>query len=193
MLSMNELKPGTLIELENEPYQVLESRHSKIAKGRPVMQTKVRNLITGKVRPETFQQSDKLPEAEVERLQAKFAYRTKSEFFFVVEPNGGEDESTTNKISFTEDILGEKTGYLKKDTPVEIYTFREKPISIELPLKVTLEVKDAPPAIKGDTVQGALKEVTLETGATVKTPLFVEAGEKIEVDTRTGAYIRRVN
>lgn len=182
---MNDLKPGVLIELENEPYQVLEAHHLKVAQRRPVMQTKIRNLITAKVRSETFQQSDKVAEANIERKKTKFAYRTRDEFFFQAE-NG-------EKFGFKEDVLQEKIGYLKKDLPVEILVFNEKPISLELPIKVVLRVKDAPPGVKGDTVQGGLKDVLLETGIMVKTPLFVESGDFIEIDTRTGAYTRRAN
>lgn len=181
---MNDLKPGVLIDLEGEPYQVLESNHNKVAQRRPVMQTKIRHLISGKVRAETFQQSDKITEADLEQLKAKFIYRTKNEFFFQMDDG--------RKMGFDEKILTEKTGYLKKDLPVEIYVFKGKPISVELPIKVTLEVKDAPPATRGDTVQGALKEAALETGVTARVPLFVETGDKIEIDTRTGEYVRRV-
>lgn len=180
---MNDLKPGVLIELDGELYAVLESHHNKVAQRRPVMQTKIKHLVTGKVRAETFQQSDKIVEADLERLKARFIYRTRDEFFF--QTDSGE------KMKFGEEILAEKTGYLKKDTPVEIYIFKGQPILVELPIKVVLEVKNAPPATKGDTVQGALKEAELETGATVKVPLFIETGDKIEVDTRTGAYVRR--
>ncbi|MBI4120166.1 MAG: elongation factor P [Parcubacteria group bacterium] len=183
MLSMNNLKPGVLIELEGEPYQVLEAHHNKVAQRRPVMQTKIRHLISGKVRAETFQQSDKVDEADIERLKAKFAYRTRDEFFF--QTDGGE------KFGLAQDLLQEKTGYLKKDLPCEVLIFNGQPISLELPIKVVLRVKDAPPGLKGDTVQGGLKDVLLETGITVKTPLFVEAGDFIEVDTRTSEYTRR--
>lgn len=183
MLSMNDLKPGVLIDLAGEPYQVLESNFNKVAQRRPVMQTKIRNVITGKVRAETFQQSDSIKEAEIERLKAKFIYRTRDEFFFQTDDG--------QKMGFKEDILEEKIGYLKKDMPVEIFTFKGKPISVELPIKVILEIKDAPPASRGDTVQGALKDAVLETGVEIKVPLFIEAGEKIEVDTRTGTYVRR--
>ncbi|MEK7500770.1 MAG: elongation factor P [Patescibacteria group bacterium] len=184
MLSMNDLKPGVLIELEGEPYQVLEAHHNKVAQRRPVMQTKIRHLVSGKVRAETFQQSDKVAEADIERIKAKFTYRTKDEFFF--QGDGGE------KFGFKEDLLGEKTGYLKKDLPVEIFIFNGRPISVGFPIKVVLRVKDAPPGLKGNTVQGGLKDVILETGAAVKTPLFVETGDLIEIDTRTGEYTRRV-
>lgn len=185
MLSMNNLKPGVVIDLEGEPYEVLESNHNKVAQRRPVMQTKIRNVITGKVRAQTFQQSDSILEANIERLNSKFIYRTKNEFFFQADSAG--------KFSFTEEMLGDKIGYLKKDMPVEIYLFKQKPIAVKLPIKVVLEVKDAPPAARGDTVQGALKDAVMETGITVKVPLFVEAGQKIEVDTRTGEYARRAS
>lgn len=180
---MNDLKPGVLIELDGEPYQILESNFNKVAQRRPVMQTKIRHVVSGKVRAETFQQSDSIREADIERLKAKFIYRTKNEFFFQTEDG--------QKMGFDEDALEEKIGYLKKDMPVEIFTFKAKPISVELPIKVVLEVKDAPPATRGDTVQGALKNVVLETGAEIKVPLFIEAGQKIEVDTRSGTYVRR--
>lgn len=191
MLSMNDLKPGVLIELEGEPFQILEAHHNKVAQRRPVMQTKIRHLISGKVRAETFQQSDKVAEADIERIKAKFIYRTKDEFFFQ-----GDSPSTTlgtsNKFGFKTDLLQEKTGYLKKGLPVEIFVFNGQPISVELPIKVVLRVKDAPPGLRGDTVQGGLKDVVLETGAMVKTPLFVETGDLVEIDTRTGEYTRRV-
>ncbi len=185
MLSMNDLRPGVIIELDGDPYQILESNHNKVAQRRPVMQTKIRNLITGKVRAETFQQSDKIQGADIERVKTKFIYRTKDEFFF--QADSGE------KFNFKEDVLEEKIGFLKKDMLVDIFVFKEKPISIELPIKVVLEVKDAPPAARGDTVQGALKDAILETGAEIKVPLFIESGDKIEVDTRTGAYARRAS
>ena len=181
---MNDLKPGILIELEGEPYQVLEAHHNKVAQRRPVMQTKIRHLVSGKVRAETFQQSDKVAEADIERIKTKFTYRTKDEFFF--QGDGGE------KFGFKQDLLQEKTGYLKKDLPVEIFIFNGKPISVELPIKVVLQVKDAPPGLKGNTVQGGLKDVLLETGAVVNTPLFVESGDEVEIDTRTGQYVRRM-
>ena len=185
MLSMNDLKPGVLIDLDGEPYQVLESNHNKIAQRRPVMQTKIKNIITGKVRAETFQQSDKIAEANLERLKAKFIYRTKDQFFFQADDG--------SKMEFDEEVLAEKTGYLKKDMPVDIYVFDGKPISVDLPIKIILEVKDAPPSSKGDTVQNALKDVVMETGAVIKTPMFVDTGDKIEIDTRTGSYVRRAN
>ena len=185
MLSMNDLKPGVIIELDGEPYVVLESNHNKVAQRRPVMQTKIRNVITGKVRAETFQQSDNIREAGIERIKAKFIYRTRTDFFFQTDSG--------DKMGFKEDMLGDKTNYLKKDMAVDIFVFKEKPISVELPIKIVLEVKEAPPGHRGDTVQGGLKDVVLETGAIVKTPLFVETGDKIEIDTRTGSYVRRAN
>lgn len=193
MLSMNDLKPGVVIDLEGEPYEVLESNHNKVAQRRPVMQTKIRNVITGKVRAQTFQQSDNIREANIERAVSKFIYRTKDEFFFQTDSGGPSTAVGARKFGFKEDMLGDKIGYLKKDMPVEIYLFKQKPISVKLPIKVVLEVKDAPPAARGDTVQGALKDAVMETGITVKVPLFVEVGQKIEVDTRTGEYARRAS
>ena len=184
MLSMNEIRSGVIIELKGEPWQVLEAHHLKVAQRRPVMQTKLRNLVSGKILEETFQQSDRIPEANVEKMEAKFTYRTRDRFFFTSEDG--------RKFDFGPNDLAEKTGYLTKDLPVQIVLFKEKPISIDLPIKVSLKVKDAPPAARGDTVQGGLKDVTLETGAIVRAPLFVEEGDTLEIDTRDNSYVRRV-
>jgi elongation factor P len=184
MLSMNDLKTGVVIELSGEPFQVLESHHVKIAQRRPVMQTKLRSLKTGKVLAQTFQQSDKIPEADIEKIEAGFSYRTRTEFFFTTKDG--------KKFGVTEGALGDKSGYLTKDLPVELLMFEEEPLSVELPIKISLRVKDAPPGAKGNTVQGGLKDVTLETGAVVKTPLFVKEGDIVEIDSRTGEYVRRV-
>ena len=182
---MNEIKTGKVIEMNDDPWQVLESHHLKVAQRRPVMQTKLRNLKTGKVLEHTFQQSDKVSEADVEKRDAKFQYRTKDEFFFIT--------AQGKKQGFSAEDLGERTHYLIKDLPVTIVFFNDEPLDVELPIKVSLRVKDAPPAIKGDTVQGGLKDVVLETGAVVKTPLFINEGELVEIDTRDGSYVRRAN
>jgi len=185
MLRMNDLKPGVVIEFKNEPFEVLASRHSKIAKGRPVMQTKLKSIKTGKVLDHTFRPSDKIPVPDIKKYEAKFLYRTRDEFFFEAEDG--------TPFRFGEDFLGPKINFLKKGIKVTITIFEGQPISVALPIKIVLEVKSAPPGERGDTAQGGTKDVTLETGATVKTPLFVKQGDKIEVNTQTGEYVRRAN
>ncbi len=185
MLNMNDLRPGVVIELDGEPFRILEARHNKRAQRRPVKQTKLKSLTSGRVLEYTFQQSDRIPEADVEKRPVKFLYRTRDEFFFA-------DESG-RKLAFSAENLGEQTKWLKKDLPVEVLLFNEEAVSVELPIKVTFRVSEAPPGARGDTVQGGLKDVTLETGAVVKTPLFVKSGDLVEIDTRSGDYVRRVN
>lgn len=184
MLGMNDIKVGVVIVQNGEPFEVLSANHLKIAQRRPVMQTKIKSLKTGKVLSHTFQQSDKIPAAEVSKLSAVFKYRTRDEFFFV-----GDDGK---KLGFSEAELGNKINYLKKDLVVKILLFEGSPLSLELPVKVVLEVKQSPPGERGDTAHGGTKGVIIETGGTVKTPLFIKEGDKIEINTQTGEYVRRL-
>lgn len=184
MLSMNELRPGVAIELDGEPYKVLEAQHQKIARRGSTLSAKLKHIRTGKVLEKTFQPADRFPEPDVKLKEAKFQYRTRDQFFFVL-PSG-------EKVGFSQDALGETVGYLTKDLPVQIMFIDEEAVSVELPIKVSLKVTEAPPNFKGDTAQGGQKEVEVETGARVKAPMFVEEGDVIEVNTHTGLYVRRV-
>lgn len=182
---MNSLKPGVVINIDGEPYEILESQHSKVARRQATTSAKLKSLTSGKVLTRTFQQSDKFEEADTEKVSATFKYRTREDFFFVGEKG--------EKFNFTQETLGDKIDYLKPGFEVRILLFEESPVSLELPVKVVLEVTDAPPSEKGDTAQGGTKEVELETGGKVKVPLFVKTGDKIEINTQTGEYSRRVN
>ncbi len=182
---MNELRPGVAIELDGEPYKVLEAHHQKIARRGSTLSAKLKHIKTGKVLERTFQPADRFVEPDVRHKEATFMYRTRDEFFFVY-PNG-------EKVGFAEDVLGEEAGYLTKDLPVQIMHIDDEAIRVELPIKVTLKVEQAPPNTKGDTAQGGTKEVVMETGARIKTPMFVETGDDIEINTQTGEYVRRVS
>lgn len=184
MLRMNDLKPGVVIEINGDPYEVLEAHHSKVARRQAVMQTKIRNLISNKVLTQTFQQSDKIHKANINVFKAIFKYRTKNEFFFIDEKN--------KKIGLGVDILGDKINYLKEAVSVKISVFEDEIISVGLPIKITFTVKEAPPGEKGNTAQGGTKDVILETGVKLKTPLFVKKGDSVEVNTQTGEYVRRI-
>jgi len=184
MLSMNELKPGIAIELDGEPYKILEAHHQKIARRGSTLSAKLKHMRTGKVLERTFQPADRFPEPEIRHKKAAFQYRTRNEFFFVL--------AKSEKVSFSEEALGEQALYLTKDLPVEILYIDEEPVAVNLPIKTSLKVDQAPPNTKGDTAQGGTKEVLLETGAHVKTPMFVETGDTIEINTQTGEYVRRV-
>ena len=184
MLGMNDLKPGTVIMFGDQPHQVLETHHIKMARGKPTTQTKLKNLISGNIINETFQQSDKIEPAEVERVETVFKYRTKDEFFFAA--------SSGQKFSFSEQDLAEKINYLMPGLAVKILVFNEEPFSVELPVKVVLKVVEAPPGDRGNTAQGGTKDVLVETGGKIRTPLFVKSGDTIEVNTETGQYVRRM-
>ena len=181
---MNELRPGVAIEIDGEPYKVLEAHHQKIARRGSTLSAKLKHIKTGKVLERTFQPADRFVEPDVRHKPATFMYRTRDEFFFVF-PNG-------EKLGFSEEDLGEQVGFLTKGLNVEIMHIDDEPVSVELPIKIALKVEQAPPNVKGDTAQGGTKEVILETGARIKTPMFVESGDTIEINTQTGEYVRRV-
>jgi elongation factor P len=185
MLSYNELKTGMCIVFEQEPHQVLEAEFLRMQQRKPVMKTKLRGLIRGKVREVSFQPSDSLQEAELERQDAVFIYQSKGEYWF---HKKGEPSA---RFSLSEEILGEQGMFLKEATEVTAIVYDGEIISIQLPVKVDLKVIEAPPSIKGDTSSGGSKTVVVETGAKIQTPLFIEQGDVIKINTQTGEYSER--
>lgn len=189
VLDYSEIKPRKVILHDDEPWEILESHVARTQKRKPQNQVKMRNLVNGKVIPFTFHASDTADEAEVSRKQAKFLYTSKGEFWFCDPKNPGD------RYTIGEDILGDAHKWLLPNTEVTCKVFgeddEERIISLELPIKMTFTVKDAPPAIKGNTASGGDKLVTLETGANITTPLFIEAGDKVIVNTETGMYVER--
>lgn len=184
---MNNLKPGVNFILEGAPYVVLESHHLKVAQRRPVMQTKIKNLITGNVQNRNFAQSDSFQEAEIERKPIKFIYSHRGKYFF------SEQKNPSKRFDLDENLIGEQKIYLKPDSQVEAIYFNDKIINIALPVKIKLRVTEAPPNIKGNTAQGGTKTAILESGAKVQVPLFVKTGDEIIVNTQTGFYASRDN
>lgn len=189
-LDYNEIKPRKYIVHNNEPFEILESHVARTQQRKPQNQVKMRNMLNGKVIPGTFYASDTAEEADITKREAKFIYENRGEYWFC-DPNNPKDRYT-----ISEDIIGTASKFLKADTMVDLLIFEyddeEKIIGLSLPIKMTFTVKDAPPAIRGNTSSGGNKLVTLETGAQVTTPLFIEAGEKIIVNTETGEYVERV-
>ncbi len=185
MLSYTDLKKGVVFVYQSEPYEVLESSFLRMQQRKAVVQTKIRNLISGKVLDRNWQPSDEFEEAEVERKPAIFIYQSRGEYWF------HDEKDKSRRFSLKEDVLGQPGKFLKANTPVVTKVWNERIINVEVPIKMTLEVKEAPPAIKGNTAQGGVKQVVLETGAAVNTPLFVESGDKIVVNTQTGDYVER--
>lgn len=186
MLTHTDLKRGVRIILDGQPCEILEANSMKKAQRRPVVQTKIKNMITGNVLERNFQQGNVFEEAEIIKLKAKFLYSHRERYFFC------EENDPSKRFDLSAAQIGEQVKFLKPNQPIEALIFEEKIISILLPIKIHLKVAEAPPGVQGDRAQGGTKTVALETGATADVPLFVEEGDVIEINTETGAYTRRV-
>jgi len=195
MLSYNEVLPKKFIVLENEPYEVLEARIFRMQQRKPVNQTKLKNLVTGKVTDCTFHQQDKVEEADLAKREVKYLYSNRGEWWFA------EANNPSKRFKLPAESVGEGGKFLKANSFVELLIFHApdsddeegKIIGVKLPVKVDLKVTEAPPAVKGDTAKGGTKQVKLETGAVINAPLFINEGEIIRVNTETGEYVERVN
>ncbi len=186
MLTHTDLKKGVQIILDGQPCEILEANSMKKAQRRPVIQTKIKNLLTGNVLERNFQQGEVFEEAEIVKLKAKFLYTHRDHYFFI------EEDNPTKRFELTIEQIGVQVKFLKPNQPIEALIFNEKIISIALPIKVSLKVIEAPPGVQGDRAQGGTKAVILESGATADVPLFVEEGDIIEINTDTGEYVKRV-
>jgi len=184
MFNLSEIKTGKTISLDNDPYLVIFHQHSKIGRAGAVLRTKIRNLKTGAVMERTFQGSDKIEEAEIEKSKAQYLYCEGENYFFM-------DNVNYEQFSLPKSVLGNLTDYLIDGTELTILNYNNAPINIELPVKMELKVIEAPPAIRGNTADGGTKQVTLETGIKVNTPLFIKQGDVIRINTETGEYSER--
>ncbi len=185
MLTHTDLRKGAQFIYLDEPWEVVDSTLNKVAQRRPTMQTKIKNLITGAVQEKNFQQGDIFQEADLEKVNIKFLYVNKGQYFFCKENN------PADRFSFTEEQVGRSAKFLKTNTIVTGIIFNEKIINILAPIKITLKVKEAAPGVKGDRAQGGTKEAVLESGAIIQVPLFIEAGDEIEINTELGEYVKR--
>jgi len=186
MFSITDLKVGTKVIIEGDPYVVTFSQHSKQGRSGAVMRTKLKNLISGSTIDKTFQGNDKIEPAELSHKSAQFLYTDGENAFFM-------DNGNYEQFELPNSQLTDQIGYLVENSPVEILYFKDKPISIELPIKMTFEVTDAPPGVKGNSAGTVTKLVTISTGGQVAVPLFIKPGDKIVIDTRTNSYIERTN
>ncbi len=192
MLEYNEVRERKIILWEGEPYEVVSSHVFRKQQRKPVNATKLKNLMTGRVAEISFASSDKVEEADISTRSVKFVYKNKGELWFA------DPKDPSKRFSLLESIHGEKMKFIKENALVDLIIFtdeddEEKIIGIKVPIKVELKITDAPPAIKGSTMTGGNKVITLETGATINAPLFIEAGETIRINTETGEYVERVN
>jgi elongation factor P len=186
VLSYSEVVPKKIITLDGDPYEVLSSHVFRMQQRKPVNQTKLRHLISGKVTEISFHQNESVPEADIDTIDAAYLYTNKGESWFA------EDGNAKNRFAFPEDMVHDKVKWLKSNSMVSVMTYKEKPATISIPIKIDLKVTDAPPAVKGDTATGGNKLVTLESGATILTPLFINEGDVLRINSETGEYVERV-
>ncbi|MBX4201047.1 elongation factor P [Candidatus Parcubacteria bacterium] len=186
MLSHTDLKKGTQFIFEDQPWEVVDALLVKMAQRRPVVQTKMKNLISGAFQERNFQQGDMFDEAGLEKKNIKFLYANRGEYFFC------EEKDPSKRFSFTEAQIGSKGKFFKPNSIVVGIIFNEKIITVVAPIKVQLKVKETPPGVKGDRAQGGTKEATLESGAVIQVPLFIEEGDVIEINTELEEYVKRV-
>lgn len=186
MLEYNEIRPKKFIVFEGDPYEVLDSHVFRKQQRKPVNATKMKNLFTGRVVEHSFHQSDKVDEAEIDVQKVKYLYTNKGEFWFC------EEKDASKRFTLTAEQVGASIKFVKPNSIVDMLSFGGKMLEISLPIKVELLVKTAPPAVKGDTVTGGNKQVTLETGAVINAPMFIKEGDVIRINTETGEYVERV-
>ncbi len=187
ILSYNEITQKKVIEYNNEPYEVLSSHVFRMQQRKPVNQTKLRHLVSGKVTEISFHQSETVPEADISKMQAQYLYTNRGESWFAEEGNA------KNRFAFPEADVSDKVKWLKIGSTVEVMLYKDNPATIDIPIKIELTVTEAPPGIKGDTATGGNKLVKLESGAGVLTPLFINEGDVIRINSDTGEYVERVN
>lgn len=184
MISAGDFRNGVTIEFEGNIYQIVEFQHVKPGKGAAFVRCKIKNIKTGGVVERTFRPTEKVPKAHIERKDMQYLYSDGELYHFM-------DVNTYDQIAVNADTVGESLKFVKENEMVKIASHQGEVFAIEPPLAVELEVTETEPGIKGDTAQGATKPAIVETGAKVMVPLFINQGEKIRIDTRTGEYSSR--
>ncbi len=185
MIDVNELRKGTTFTMEGDIYKVLEYQHHKPGRGKAIIRTKIRNLRTGVIIDKNFTSGDRVQDIRIDKVEVQYLYNDGEFYHFM-------NTETYEQPALPAAILGEAVDYLTENMTLTLSFYEGEPIDVILPTAVELQVTDAPLAIAGDTASGATKQVTLETGLKVTVPLFVEEGDIIRVDTRTGEYVTRV-
>ena len=185
MISAGDFRNGVTLEIDNNIYQIIEFQHVKPGKGAAFVRTKLKNIISGGVIERSFRPTEKFPTAHIDRVEMQYLYSDGDLFHFM-------NVETYDQIALNKDVIGDALKFVKENDMVKICSHKGNVFSVEAPLFVELEVTDTEPGFKGDTATGASKPATVETGATVNVPLFVEIGDKLKIDTRTGEYLSRV-
>ena len=185
MISAGDFRNGVTLEMEGNIYQIIEFQHVKPGKGAAFVRTKLKNIINGGVVEKTFRPTEKFPQARIDRVEMQYLYTDGDLFHFM-------NTETYDQIALNKDAIGDALKFVKENEMVKICSHNGNVFAVEPPLFVELEVTETEPGFKGDTATGATKPATVETGAIVYVPLFVEQGDVIKIDTRTGEYLSRV-
>lgn len=184
MISAGDFRNGITLEIEGNVYQIVEFQHVKPGKGAAFVRTKIKNVMTGSVVERTFRPTEKFPSARIDRVDMQYLYADGDLYNFM-------DVNTYEQIALSTDVVGDALKFVKENETVKVCSYNGKVFSVEAPLFVELEVTDTEPGFKGDTATGATKPATLETGAQINVPLFVNQGDRVKIDTRTGEYLSR--
>lgn len=184
-VSINEIKSGLTILVDGDIYQVIEYQHVKPGKGGAFVRTKLRNLRSGNVQEKTFRGDEKIEEAFIEERKLQYLYESGGIYHFV-------DQENFEEITMAKEDLGDKIKFLKDNLEVNAYFYKDETLTINLPNFIEVKIIHTEPGIKGDTAKSGTKPAKIETGATLQVPLFIDIGDKIKVDTRTGEYVERV-
>lgn len=184
MISVNDFRTGLTVELDGMAWQVVEFQHVKPGKGAAFVRSKLRNVKTGSTVEKTFRAGEKVPRARLDRSEMQYLYSSDDEYVFM-------DNQSFEQVSLNREQLGDGLKYLKENMSIQVVMYQGEILGLEMPNFVELEVVDTEPGIKGDTASGASKNATLETGAVVQVPLFINVGDVLRIDTRTGLYMER--
>ncbi len=185
MISAGDFRNGITIEFDNNVYQIIEFQHVKPGKGAAFVRTKLKNVKSGGVVEKTFRPTEKCPQARIDRKDMQYLYSDGDLFYFM-------DTETYDQVALNGDTVGDALKFVKENEMCKVCSHNGSVFSVEPPLFVELDITETEPGFKGDTATGATKPATVETGALVYVPLFVEQGDKIKIDTRTGEYLSRV-
>ncbi len=185
MINVGEIKKGIMIELDGQLQQIIDFQHIKMGRGSAQVRLKMRNVRTGQVTDRSFQATEKFQRVRLDHRTVQFLYADGDQYHFM-------DTESFDQIVLTRDTLGDAVNYLKDGLTMELLSYNEQPLGVELPITVDLKIEHTEPGFKGDTATGGTKPATVETGLVVQVPLFVNQGETIRVDTRTGTYLERV-
>ena len=185
MISAGDFRNGITLEIEGNVFQIMDFQHVKPGKGAAFVRTKIKNVMSGGVVERTFRPTEKFPAARIDRVDMQYLYSDGDLFHFM-------DVNTYEQVALNPDSIGDALKFVKENEMCKVCSYNGNVFSVEPPLFVELEITDTEPGFKGDTAQGATKPAVVETGATVYVPLFVDQGDKIKIDTRTGEYLSRV-